>query len=100
LAREASARLTAMGYRNIMVKCGDGYLGWPDEAPFDKIILTAAPPELPASLVLQLRNGGRMVAPVGRAWQELVVVEKDAGGKLHQRTEYPVAFVPMVPGKD
>ena len=97
LAKEAAARLKEMGLRNVEVRAGDGYQGWPEEAPFDRIIVTAAPPELPPALLAQLKNGGRLVAPVGREWQELVVVDKDLDGRIRQRTEYPVVFVPMVP---
>lgn len=95
----AAERLTRLGYKNIAARVGDGYLGWPEQAPFDLIILTAAPPELPKPLLDQLKNGGRLVAPVGTAWQELVVVDKDQSGKIRQRREYAVMFVPMVPGK-
>ncbi len=100
LAREAGERLRTMGYQNVSVRAGDGYLGWPEEAPFDKIIVTAAPPEMPEALLRQLKNGGRLVAPIGREWQELVVVEKDMNGKTREHTEYPVMFVPMVPRRD
>ena len=80
------------------MRTGDGYRGWPEQAPFDRIILTAAPPEVPQALLAQLKNGGRLVAPVGREWQQLVVYDKDAAGKLSERVEYAVMFVPMVPG--
>lgn len=96
LAKSARALLTELGYRNITVRCTNGWLGWPELAPFDRIILTAAPREIPPALIAQLRLGGRLVAPVGDTWQELVVLDKDPLGKLHRRTEYPVAFVPMV----
>jgi protein-L-isoaspartate(D-aspartate) O-methyltransferase len=99
LARQAEALFRRLGYRNITTRVGDGYQGWPEKAPFDRIIVTAAPPELPQELVKQLKNGGRLVAPVGREYQELIVVEKDAQGRVTQRREYPVMFVPMVPGK-
>jgi len=99
LGREAQARLAALGYRNVSVRIGDGYLGWPEEAPFDRIMLTAAPPDVPPKLIEQLRPGGRLVAPVGTGWQELVVIDKDAKGNIRRRTEFPVMFVPMVPGK-
>lgn len=99
LGQEAEQRLKRMGYRNVSVRIGDGYQGWPEEAPFDRIIITAAPPELPQSLVQQLKNGGRLVAPVGREWQELVIVEKDLQGRVTQRSSYPVMFVPMVKGR-
>lgn len=97
LAKEAAARLKGMGFDTVEVRSGDGYQGWPQQAPFDRIIVTAAPPELPPALLAQLKNGGRLVAPVGREWQELVVVDKDRDGTIRQRVEYPVMFVPMVP---
>ena len=96
LAKSSRALLTELGYKNITVRCSNGWLGWPELAPFDRIILTAAPSDLPPALLEQLRPGGRLVAPVGDSWQELIVVDKDPLGKLHRRTEYPVAFVPMV----
>jgi protein-L-isoaspartate(D-aspartate) O-methyltransferase len=96
LAKAARALLTKLGYRNITVRCSNGWLGWPELAPFDRIILTAAPPELPPALIEQLRPGGRLVAPVGDSRQELVVVDKDVFGKIQSRVEYGVAFVPMV----
>lgn len=96
LAKSARALLTELGYKNITIRCSNGWLGWPELAPFDRIILTAAPPELPPALIQQLALGGRLVAPVGDSWQELVVVDKDLLGKLHRRVEYAVAFVPMV----
>jgi len=99
LGREAKTRLESLGYRNVTVRIGDGYLGWPEEAPFDRIILTAAPPDVPQTLIDQLRPGGRLVAPVGTGWQELVVIDKDLRGNVCRRTEFPVMFVPMVPGK-
>jgi protein-L-isoaspartate(D-aspartate) O-methyltransferase len=83
----------------VTVRIGDGYEGWPEEAPFDKIMLTAAPPEVPQKLIDQLKPGGRLVAPVGTGWQELVVIDKDLNGRIRRRTEFPVMFVPMVPGK-
>jgi protein-L-isoaspartate(D-aspartate) O-methyltransferase len=100
LARAAAGRLASLGYRNVTVKEGDGYRGWPEKAPFDRIILTAAPRELPRALVDQLKPGGRLVAPVGEMYQELVLVEKDRNGKLTRSRGEPVRFVPMVPGKD
>ncbi len=100
LARTAKQRLARLGYKNITVIEGDGYKGWPEEAPFDRIILTAAPPELPPALLDQLKPGGKLVAPVGEDYQELVLVEKDAGGKITRRRGEPVRFVPMVPGKN
>ncbi len=99
LARPAEQTLRKLGYRNVRVRVGDGYKGWPEEAPFDRIILTAAPPEVPRALVDQLKPGGRLVAPEGRsAWdQQLVVVDKTADNKLKRREVLPVRFVPMVP---
>lgn len=99
LGREARARLESLGYRNVTVRIGDGYEGWPEQAPFEKILLTAAPPDVPQKLIDQLKAGGRLVAPVGTGWQELVVIDKDARGQIRRRTEFPVMFVPMVPAK-
>ena len=99
LAEAATSKLAA--YDNITVRHGDGYKGWPEEAPFVRIILTAAPPELPQALLDQLKAGGKLLAPVGRSvWtQELVLVDKTADGKLRRRPVLPVRFVPMVKGK-
>lgn len=101
LARSAAALMKKLGYTNVTVRHGDGYLGWPEEAPFDRIIVTAAPPELPQTLVDQLKPGGKLVAPVGRSvyGQDLIVLEKDKQGKIRKRSVIPVMFVPMVPGK-
>lgn len=98
LARSSSETFKRLGYQNIRAKHGNGYLGWPEHAPFDRIILTAAPPELPQALVDQLAPGGKLVAPVGRSTleQELIVVEKSKDGKVSQRSVLPVRFVPMV----
>ena len=84
-----------MGYKNIFVKCGDGYQGWPEHAPFNAIIVTAAPEEIPERLVEQLAVGGRMVIPVGSAEQELYIITKTNQG-IEQRSVFPVRFVPMV----
>lgn len=101
LAEDARADLARAGYDdNVTVKCGDGYKGWPEEAPFDKIIVTAAPPEMPQALVDQLAPGGRMVVPVGEMYQELKLVKKSADGEATTETLLPVRFVPMVPGED
>lgn len=99
LANSARARLAALGCRNVTVRLGDGYKGWPEEAPFDRIILTAAPPDVPQELIDQLARGGRLVAPVGESpvTQELVVVEKTRAGDIRRRAVTPVMFVPMVP---
>jgi protein-L-isoaspartate(D-aspartate) O-methyltransferase len=98
LAKSAADRLASLGYRNVTVKHGDGYLGGPERAPFDRIILTAAPPEIPTALLDQLKPGGKLVAPVGEsvARQELIVVEKGLDGKLRRRSVVAVAFVPMI----
>lgn len=95
LADSASACLKKMGYDNIEVLCGDGYKGWPEKAPFDKIIVTAAPPFIPGVLEEQLREGGIMVIPVGTYSQELLVGKKHKGGMNYQSV-IPVRFVPMV----
>jgi protein-L-isoaspartate(D-aspartate) O-methyltransferase len=99
LARNAAETLRRLGYDNVTVRAGDGYKGWPEEAPFDRIIVTAAPPEMPPALVEQLARGGRLVAPVGRGWdQELIVLEKGTDGRLRRSSEGGVIFVPMRPG--
>ena len=85
LGEAARERLTALGYSNVSFKIGDGYRGWPDHAPFDAIIVTAAPPEIPPELIEQLKEGGRIVVPVGVEQQELVVGFKK-GGAPHQDT--------------
>lgn len=98
LAKSAAERLDSMGYHNIAVRQGDGYQGWPDEAPFERILVTAAPPEIPQALLDQLSGGGRLVVPVGASpWtQELIVIEKSASGEIRRRSVAPVMFVPMV----
>lgn len=99
LARLAAQTLADLGYRNVTVREGDGYLGWPDQAPFDRIILTAAPPQLPQILVDELKPGGKLVAPVGTGDdQNLILVEKSESGKITTRTVLPVRFVPMRKG--
>jgi protein-L-isoaspartate(D-aspartate) O-methyltransferase len=95
LASEARRALTSAGYANVNVRTGNGYLGWPEHAPFDRIIVTAAPPEIPPALVEQLAVGGIMVVPVGTSHQEIVVVNKTPNGATEQRT-IEVRFVPMV----
>jgi len=96
LAEEARERLARLGYANVTVRAGDGYRGWPERAPFDAILVTAAPPEIPEPLLRQLAPGGRLVAPVGPEGgaQQLLVVERTPGG-LTRRTVLPVRFVPM-----
>jgi protein-L-isoaspartate(D-aspartate) O-methyltransferase len=99
LAEQSTAKLRELGYSNVIVRHGDGYLGWPDKAPFDKIILTAAPPKIPQALIDQLKPGGILVAPEGRMYQELIVITKDRNGRAKRRTVIPVMFVPMRPGE-
>lgn len=95
LAKRASADLRRLGFENVKVKAGDGYQGWPEHAPFDAIIVTCAPDHVPKPLVEQLKEGGRMIIPVGeRGVQELYLLEKRAG-KIERRTVLPVRFVPM-----
>ena len=101
LSQGARRRLKSLGYDNVEVSTGDGYEGWPDEAPFDAIIVTAAPERIPETLVEQLRPGGRMAIPIGRVHetQTLVRVTKDAEGNVSEQAGLPVAFVPMVAKK-
>lgn len=95
LARRAEADLKRLGYTNVMVRAGDGYKGWPEAAPFDAIIVTCAPERVPQPLVSQLKEGGRMIIPVGPAGdQELYVLWKK-GDKVERRAVLPVRFVPM-----
>jgi protein-L-isoaspartate(D-aspartate) O-methyltransferase len=101
LASQAGERLAALGYHNVTARAGDGYAGWPDRAPFDIIVVTAAPERVPSALLQQLAPGGRMVIPVGRQdeTQWLRVIEKGEDGRVRTRNEIPVRFVPMVPKK-
>jgi len=96
LAENSKKRLADLGYSNVRVKEGDGYLGWPEESPFDAIIVTAAPPKIPQTLIDQLGPGGRLIAPVGTFNQVLVLGTKTDQGVLRRRL-LPVRFVPMVP---
>ncbi|MBE9546513.1 MAG: protein-L-isoaspartate(D-aspartate) O-methyltransferase [Proteobacteria bacterium] len=97
LAKSASLRLKKLGYKNVEVTCGDGYYGWPEHAPFDAIIVTAAAGHIPPPLLKQLKNGGRMVIPVGGPFmiQNLVLVEKGSAGKITTRNLMSVRFVPL-----
>jgi protein-L-isoaspartate(D-aspartate) O-methyltransferase len=101
LGNAAAERLRALGYANVEVRIGDGYAGWPEAAPFDAIVVTAAAPRVPQALVAQLKPGGRMVIPVGEsgAAQELLVITRRADGGVDTRSVLPVRFVPLVPGK-
>jgi protein-L-isoaspartate(D-aspartate) O-methyltransferase len=94
LAQEAAARLRELGCANVRVRAGDGYRGWPEEAPFDAIVVTCAPEAIPQPLLDQLAEGGRLVIPVGEIVQDLVLVEK-RNGKLVRSELAPVRFVPM-----
>lgn len=94
LAKHSENLLDSLGYENVTVRCGDGYAGWAEQAPFDAIIVTCAPPEIPQPLIEQLADGGRMVVPVGDFWQELVLIEK-FGDDIFETNILPVRFVPM-----
>ncbi len=102
LGRAAERRLQDLGYGNVHVRIGDGFKGWPEAAPFDAIIVTAAPERIPETLIEQLKPGGRLVVPLGRQWepQSLQRCVKGEGGKLACENKLPVAFVPMVKGKE
>jgi protein-L-isoaspartate(D-aspartate) O-methyltransferase len=94
LATEAADRLERMGYANVRVRCGDGYRGWPGRAPFDAIVVTAAPDHVPQPLIDQLAPGGKLVIPVGTGLQELLEITRTADGVVERRV-LPVRFVPM-----
>ena len=98
LANESAERLGRLGFNNITVRSGDGYKGWPEEAPFDRIMVTAAPEEIPELLTEQLAEGGVMVIPVGIQYeiQYLWVITKEVGGQIKKEKILPVRFVPMV----
>ena len=97
LAREAAGRLNQLGYRNVVAKVGDGYQGWPEHAPFDAIMVTAAPREVPQPLIEQLKPGGRLVVPIGgqAAGQALLLIEKKTDGTVMRRNILAVSFVPL-----
>lgn len=96
LANTAKKRLANLNYKNVIVKFGDGYKGWPSAAPFDAIIVTAAPEKVPQTLIDQLKIGGHIVIPVGNKWQELQLITKIRVDKVKKKTVIPVRFVPMV----
>lgn len=98
LGKEAGKRLKAMGYNNVDVWIGDGYKGWPEHAPFDAIIVTAAAEHIPQPLVDQLKPGGRLVIPVGGVYevQDLLLITKDASSKVVKESIIPVRFVPLI----
>ena len=95
LAQRAAADLKRLGYTNVNVRAGDGYQGWAEAAPFDAIIVTCAPEHVPQPLIDQLKEGGRMIIPIGRAWNQELVLLRKRGGKLEQHAVLPVSFVPM-----
>ena len=101
LGEEARRRLAGLGYGNVEVKIGDGYQGWPEKAPFDAIVVTAAAPRVPPALVAQLKTGGRMVIPIGSESeiQYLKLITRRADGGYDEKRVLPVRFVPLVPGK-
>lgn len=94
LAEGARALLRELDYKNVQVKTGNGYEGWPEHGPFDAIVVTAAPDEVPQALVKQLALRGKMVIPVGSTFQEMVIITRDESGVVERRT-IPVRFVPM-----
>ncbi|HJR61143.1 MAG TPA: protein-L-isoaspartate(D-aspartate) O-methyltransferase [Vicinamibacterales bacterium] len=98
LARTARERLASLGYKNVHVRAGNGYAGWPEQAPFDRIIVTAAPDEVPPALIQQLKIGGLMAIPIGTAVQELRILRRTPEGMQTLKT-LPVRFVPMT-GKE
>jgi protein-L-isoaspartate(D-aspartate) O-methyltransferase len=97
LGKQATERLSRLGYDNVTTRIGDGYYGWEEHAPFDAIVVTAAASHVPPPLVAQLKPGGRMVIPVGSRFltQQLVLIEKDPGGQIITRQILPVKFVPL-----
>ena len=101
LAKATAQRLKELGYATIKTRIGDGYKGWPEYQPFDAIIVTAAPDDIPAALIEQLATGGRMILPLGRIFdiQNLMLITKDANGKITKEKLMPVRFVPMVHDK-
>lgn len=95
LANEARQRLTSLGYRNVNVRCGDGYHGWPEKGPFDIIVVAAAPDRVPQALIDELAPGGRLVIPIGEDSQKLLLIERNQDGSIQQREIVAVKFVPM-----
>ncbi len=102
LAEIAAKRLQELGYQNVRTRVGDGFYGWPEHAPYDGIIVTAAGPEVPYALTEQLKPGGRMVIPIGTPYssQNLLLLEKDQHGEITERTVLAVAFVPLTGAHD
>lgn len=96
LGKQAKQLLNALGYKNVYVKVGDGYRGWPEHAPFDGIIVTCAPTHVPDPLIEQLCEGGRLVIPVGEKYSQILVLYVKKNGKLKEMDNVPVRFVPMI----
>jgi protein-L-isoaspartate(D-aspartate) O-methyltransferase len=94
LQEQAAAILAKLRYQNIHLRAGDGSMGWPDHAPFDRIIVTAAPQDVPQPLIDQLKEGGRLIIPLGKMSQDLVIIKKEKSG-IARQTTIPVRFVPM-----
>jgi protein-L-isoaspartate(D-aspartate) O-methyltransferase len=95
LGERAQGTLQRLGYKNVHVKIGDGYQGWPEEAPFEAVIVTCAPEHVPRPLIDQTREGGRVIIPVGAAGSQLLYLLEKKAGRLQQRAVLPVRFVPM-----
>jgi len=100
LARRAETDLKRLGYTNITVRAGDGYKGWPEAAPFDAVIVTCAPDHVPQPLVDQLKEGGRMIIPVGSAGDQELYILRKRGAKVEKQAALPVRFVPMTRKKE
>jgi len=100
LGKTAEATLKRLGYKNVHIKVGDGYKGWPEEAPFDAIIVTCAPEKVPQPLVDQLEEGGRMVIPVGERFAQQLHLFEKKNGQLKESVTLPVRFVPMLRSKE
>jgi protein-L-isoaspartate(D-aspartate) O-methyltransferase len=100
LADQARSRLARLGYRDVRVRHGDGYAGWPEAAPFDAVVVTAGADSIPPALIEQLGPGGRLIMPVGNPYvdQQLVLLEKDSAGRIASRSLLPVRFVPLLRG--
>jgi protein-L-isoaspartate(D-aspartate) O-methyltransferase len=100
LAERAAATLKCLGYNNVEMLTGDGYNGWPAYAPFDSIIVTCAPDHIPQPLIDQLKDGGRMIIPVGAFWNQELYLLRKRGANVEQQAVLPVAFVPMTREQD
>ncbi len=99
LAKRAATTLKQHGYTNVLTRTGNGYKGWPEAAPFEAIIVTCAPEEVPQALKEQLKDGGRMIIPVGPPWNQRLVLLRKHGKDLEQKAVLPVRFVPMTRGE-